>query len=110
MKVVSIALVAAMAAVSILTAHAQNYPTKAVRIMVGYPPGGGVDVGARIVAQGLTDVWGTQVIIDNRPGGTGLVATQLTAQAPADGHTLMLCQIASHAITPARAKKLPFDP
>ncbi len=106
MKAASIAF---LVAVATFPAHSQNYPTKPVRIMVGYPPGGGVDVGARIVGQGLTDVWGVQTVIENRPGGTGLVATQLTAQAPPDGYTLMLCQIASHAITPARAKKLPFD-
>src|SRR5947208_480321 len=109
MKIASIAIVAVMAAAPLFQAHAQSYPTKPVRIMVGYPPGGGVDVGARIVGQGLSDVWGVQTIIDNRPGGTGVLATTLTYQAPPDGYTLMLCQIASHAITPARAKKLPFD-
>src|SRR6185436_4473642 len=99
MKAASIALRAAVVMAASAFADAQTYPTKPVRIMVGYPPGGGVDVGARIVGQGLTDVWGVQTIIQNRPGGTGLVATTLTAQAPPDGHTLMLCQIASHAIT-----------
>jgi len=90
--------------------QAQNYPTRPVRIMVGYAPGGGVDVAARIVAQGLTDVWGNQTaVVDNRPGAAGSIATELTASAQPDGHTLMLCQIASHAITPARAKKLPYD-
>ena len=109
MKIASLALAVAIVAAPLVPAHAQNYPVKPVRIMVGYPPGGGVDVGARIVAQGLTEVWGTPVIIDNRPGGTGSLATGLTAAAAPDGYTLMLCQIASHAITPARAKKLPYD-
>ena len=55
-------------------------------------------------------VWGTQnAIVDNRPGATGGIATELTAAAVPDGYTLMLCQVASHAITPARAKKLPYD-
>ncbi|HEX2827447.1 MAG TPA: tripartite tricarboxylate transporter substrate binding protein [Burkholderiales bacterium] len=91
--------------------HAQAYPTRPVRIIVGYPPGGGVDVAARIVAQGLTEVWGTQsAIVDNRPGAAGGIGTELTAAATPDGNTLMLCNIASHAITPARAKKLPYDP
>lgn len=91
-------------------ALAQNYPARAVRIIVGYPPGGGVDVAARIVAQGLSEVWGNQqAIVDNRAGAAGSIGTELTAAAAPDGYTLMLCQIASHAITPARAAKLPYD-
>ena len=99
-----------IAAATLAPAQAQNYPVRPVRIIVGYPPGGGVDVAARIVAQGLTEVWGTQnAIVDNRPGAAGSIGTELTAAAAPDGYTLMLCQIASHAITPARAKKLPYD-
>ena len=90
--------------------QAQTYPTRPVRVMVGYAPGGGVDVAARIVAQGLTDVWGNQTaVVDNRPGAAGAIATELTAKAAPDGYTLMLCQVASHAITPARARKLSYD-
>lgn len=77
--------------------------------MVGFAPGGGVDTAARIVAQGLSDLWGANVIIENRPGAAGGVATEYTVKAPPDGYTLMLCQIASHAITPARSRKLPYD-
>jgi tripartite-type tricarboxylate transporter receptor subunit TctC len=96
-------------AVASATAVAQPYPAKPVRIMVGFAPGGGVDTAARIVATGLTDLWGTQVLVENRPGAAGGVATEFTAKAPPDGYTLMLCQIASHAITPARSRKLPYD-
>jgi tripartite-type tricarboxylate transporter receptor subunit TctC len=96
-------------AVATATAVAQPYPAKPVRIMVGFAPGGGVDTAARIVATGLSDLWGTQVLVENRPGAAGGVATEFTAKAPPDGYTLMLCQIASHAITPARFKKLPYD-
>jgi tripartite-type tricarboxylate transporter receptor subunit TctC len=109
MKIAGLVLCASLVALNAVIAHAQNFPTRPVRIMVGYPPGGGVDVGARIVAQGLSEVWGTaNAIVDNRPGGTGAIATEVTVNAPPDGHTLMLCQIASHAITPAR-RKLPYD-
>ena len=90
-------------------AMAQAYPSKPVRIMVGFAPGGGVDTAARVVTQGLADLWGTNVFIENRPGAAGGVATEFTAKAPPDGYTLMLCQIASHAITPARTRKLPYD-
>jgi tripartite-type tricarboxylate transporter receptor subunit TctC len=99
-----------VAAAACAPAQAQNYPARPVRIMVGYAPGGGVDVAARIVAQGLTEVWGNQTaVVDNRPGAAGAIATELTAKAASDGYTLMLCQIASHAITPARSKQPKYD-
>ncbi len=92
-------------------AQAQAYPSKPVRIMVGYVPGGGVDTTARIVANALTELWGQQVFIENRPGAAGNIATEITAKATPDGHTLVLCNIGSHAITPARfAAKLTYDP
>ena len=110
MNIATTALAVAIAATLLAPAQAQNYPVRPVRIIVGYPPGGGVDVAARIVAQGLSEVWGTQnAVVDNRPGAAGAIGTELTAAAAPDGYTLMLCQIASHAITPARAKKLPYD-
>ena len=92
-------------------ASAQSYPTKPVRIMVGYTPGGGVDTTARMVGQALGELWGHTVVIENRPGAAGNLATELTAKAPPDGYTLVLCNIGSHAVTPARfAKRLTYDP
>src|SRR5215212_4671065 len=92
-------------------AFAQSYPVKPVRLEVGYVPGGGVDTTARMVGQALSELWGQQVIIENRPGAAGNVATEYTAKAPPDGYTLVLCNIGSHAVTPARfAKKLNYDP
>jgi tripartite-type tricarboxylate transporter receptor subunit TctC len=79
--------------------------------MVGYAPGGGVDTTARMVGQALGDLWGSTVVIENRPGAAGNVATEYTAKAPPDGYTLVLCNIGSHSVTPARfAKKLTYDP
>lgn len=94
------------------TATAQNYPGgKPVRIMVGYSPGGGVDTTARMMAQALGELWGSNVLVENRPGAAGNIATEFTAKAAPDGHTLVLCNIGSHAITPARfAKRLTYDP
>ena len=93
------------------TGSGQAYPVKPVRILVGYVPGGGVDTTARIMAAALTDFWGAQVIVENRPGAAGNIATELTAKAAPDGHTLVLCNIGSHAITPARFRdKLTYDP
>ncbi len=87
-----------------------KFPTKPVRIIVGYPAGGGVDMAARLVGQGLGEEWKSTVVIDNRPGAAGGIGTELTARAPADGYTLMLCNIGTHGITPARVAKLPYDP
>ena len=86
----------------------QSFPSKPLRMFVGYPPGGGVDVAARLVSTALSDHWGVPIVVENRPGGTGSVATEIVAKSPRDGYTAMLCQIASHAITPAR-NKLPYD-
>src|SRR5690348_13625513 len=92
-------------------AMAQQYPAKPVRILVGYTPGGGVDTTARIMAAALTELWNSQVIVENRPGAAGNIATELTAKAPPDGYTWVLCNIGSHSITPARFKgKLTYDP
>jgi tripartite-type tricarboxylate transporter receptor subunit TctC len=88
----------------------KNFPTKPVRIIVGYPPGGGVDMAARLVGQALGELWNSTVVIDNRPGAAGGIGTELTAKAAPDGYTMMLCNIATHGITPARVKKLPYDP
>ena len=91
-------------------ACAQQYPAKPVRILVGYVPGGGVDTTARIMAAALTDAWGSQVIVENRPGAAGNIATELAAKAPPDGYTLVLCNIGSHSITPARFRdRLTYD-
>jgi tripartite-type tricarboxylate transporter receptor subunit TctC len=111
MKALLQVIIVALSVVFCGAALAQNYPTKPVRIMVGYVPGGGVDTTARMVGQALGELWGSTVIIDNRPGAAGNVATEYTAKAPPDGYTLVLCNIGSHAVTPARfGKKLNYDP
>ncbi len=85
-----------------------DYPNKPIRMIVGYTPGGGTDLAARYVAGALSDLWGATVLVDNRPGAGGAVGTELTAKAAPDGYTIMLCNIATHGITPARIK-LPYD-
>lgn len=93
------------------TSAASAYPNKPVRIMVGYSPGGGVDTTARIVAAALTELWGSTVIVENRAGAAGNIATEFTAKAAPDGYTLVLCNIGSHGVTPARfGKRLTYDP
>ena len=88
----------------------KKFPSKPARIIVGYAPGGGVDMAARLVGQSLGELWNASVVIDNRPGAAGGIGTELTVKAAPDGYTMMLCNIATHGITPARVRKLPYDP
>jgi tripartite-type tricarboxylate transporter receptor subunit TctC len=110
------AMVAGIVAFAGTTLHAgtlaaQDYPTKPVRIIVGYSPGGGVDTAARMMANALSVAWREQVLVENRPGAAGNIATEYTARAAPDGYTLVLCNIGSHGVTPARfRKKLSYDP
>jgi tripartite-type tricarboxylate transporter receptor subunit TctC len=84
------------AAIAVGTAHAQAqiYPTKPVRIIVPYAPGGIVDTSARVVAQKLTEKWGQQVVVENRPGGNGFIGTVAAAKSPNDGYTLLVARSA----------------
>ncbi|HWI14491.1 MAG TPA: tripartite tricarboxylate transporter substrate binding protein [Burkholderiales bacterium] len=110
MSIASIALIVAVAAASIGTpSHAaQPYPVRSIRYVVPQAPGGSSDTLARIVASRLAERLGQQVIVDNRPGATGVIGAEVVAKAPADGYTLV--QVAtSHATNPALGVKLPFD-
>ncbi len=88
--------------------HAQTYPSKAIRLLVGFAPGGPSDVGARTIAQKLNEKWGQPVIVDFRPGAAGNIATELAAKAPPDGYTLISAAFA-HAVNPSLYSKLPFN-
>ena len=89
---------------------AQSYPTKAVRLVVPFPPGGPADSVARILAQKLTDVLGQQVVVDNRAGATGTIGAGIVAKAPPDGYTLLLGTSNELAMSPGLYEKLPYDP
>lgn len=91
------------------TAFGQAYPSKPIRLIAPYPPGGGVDATARIVAQALSDALGQQVVVDNRGGASGRIGTEIAARAPADGYNLLLGSVAPNAIIPAAYSKLPYD-
>ena len=93
-----------------LPVTAQTYPAKPVRMIIGFPPGGGTDIVGRIVAQKLSDVLGHQVIPDNRGGAAGQIAAEFVAKAPSDGYTLMMAHIAAMSILPSLVAKLPYDP
>lgn len=89
-------------------AQAQTYPTKPVKLVVPYPPGGPTDIVARLVAQKLSDAMGQQFIIDNRPGAGGNPGAELVARSPADGYTLVVATTA-HAINPSLFKNLGYS-
>jgi tripartite-type tricarboxylate transporter receptor subunit TctC len=90
--------------------HAQNFPAKTVRILVGFAPGGSTDLTARVFAQELSKLWGTQVLVDNRPGASGLIAGELTAKAAPDGYTWLVSPQTTTVVAPLIFKKVPFDP
>ena len=87
---------------------AQDYPTKPIKFVVPYPPGGGTDVVARIVNEPLATALGQPIIIDNRRGAAGNLGTDIVAKSPADGYTILFT-LSSHTINPKLYEKLPFD-
>ena len=91
-------------------ADAQPFPSRPLRIINPFPPGGGVDITNRILASKLTEVLGQQVIVENRSGAAGNVGAAVAAKATPDGYTMFACGVASHGVSPAIYKKLPFDP
>jgi tripartite-type tricarboxylate transporter receptor subunit TctC len=91
-------------------AWSQAYPTKPIKLISPYPPGGGTDAAARIIAQALGDQMGQQVVVDTRGGASGLIGTELAAKSAPDGYTIVLGNVAPLAILPAATAKLPYDP
>lgn len=89
---------------------AQNYPVKPVRIIVPFPPGGGADALGRVVGQKLSELWGQQVLIDNRAGAAGNVGTEVAARAAPDGYTFAVTSTGIMAINPSLYAKVPYDP
>ena len=87
----------------------QPYPSKPIRVVILVVPGGGADVTSRMVGQKLTESWGQQVIVDNRPGGNGIVGMEIAARANPDGYTLVLGTIGPVAVNPSLYRKLPYD-
>jgi tripartite-type tricarboxylate transporter receptor subunit TctC len=106
----ALTVIACFAPFGATTARAQEYPGKPVRMVLSFPPGGGTDAIARPLAQRMTKSLGQPVIVDHRPGANGIVAMELVARSPADGHTLVLSNVGPIAMNPALYEKLPYDP
>jgi tripartite-type tricarboxylate transporter receptor subunit TctC len=91
-------------------AAARAYPEHPIRLVVPFPPGGGVDVVTRILALEMTEKTGQQVVVDNRAGAGGIIGTEIVAKSAADGYTLLMGNVATHAVNVNLHKKLPYDP
>src|SRR5271169_4358038 len=89
--------------------RAEDYPSRPIRILVPYAPGGIADIAARIVGAKLTEAWGQQVIVENRPGGNGFIAVTDAARSAPDGYTLVMVTTGDVAINPALFKDVPYD-
>jgi tripartite-type tricarboxylate transporter receptor subunit TctC len=101
-------LIIAIAASSVM-ALAQSFPDRPVTIVVPFPPGGGTDAGARLIAQKLSTRWGQSVIIDNKAGASGMVGSEYVSRAKPDGYTLLIGNIGTFSINPSLYKKMPYD-
>jgi tripartite-type tricarboxylate transporter receptor subunit TctC len=91
-------------------AFAQVYPSKPIRLLVPFPPGGPADILGRVIAQKMSEDFGQQVLVDNRPGANTIIAAELAAKAPADGYTVLMAIDSTLTMNPALYTKLPYDP
>ena len=107
LRLVAASMLALTLAVS---AAAQGYPSKPIRFVVPYAPGGNTDILARLLGQKLSEAWGQQVIIDNRPGAAGTVGAELVARSPADGYTLIMGSFGNIIVANSLYKNLKYDP
>ena len=110
MKTISVRLEFAVVTFAAACAAAQPYPQKPVRLIVPFPPGGSTETLARMMSVKLAELWGQQIIIDNRPGAGGIIGTELGAKAVADGYTLLMGSGAPLTIVPGFQTKLAYDP
>jgi tripartite-type tricarboxylate transporter receptor subunit TctC len=104
-----VAIAAALGGLAVAPAQAQDYPTRPIRILVPYAPGGISDIAARLVGGKLSEAWGQQVVVENRPGGNGFIAVSDAARSAPDGYTLVMVTTGDVAINPALFKDIPYD-
>ncbi|MDB5858712.1 MAG: hypothetical protein JWQ76_2401 [Ramlibacter sp.] len=107
------ALVSLLAGLALLAASppagAQAYPSKPVKMLVGFPPGGGTDILARLLARKLSETWGQTIVVENRPGASATIASDMVAKSAADGYTISMGQLTPNAIAPALIARMPYD-
>ncbi len=103
-------LLVLLAAALPLAAHSQTYPTKPIRVIIPYPAGNTADISARLIGQKLTERFGQQIIVDNRPGASGQLGLDIAARATPDGYTIAVGQGGNMVVAPHTYKKIPYDP
>jgi tripartite-type tricarboxylate transporter receptor subunit TctC len=103
------AILVSLACSTLEVAHAQGFPSKPIRIVVPFPPGGAADITSRVLSEHLAKGLGQPVLVENRPGGSTIIGSEVVARSPADGHTLLVV-FPSFIINPALRKEMPFDP
>ena len=109
-RTIVVVLAAACASFAVTSAaEAQPYPTKTVRLVVPFPPGGSLDFAGRLIAQKLTEMWGQSVVVENKPGAGGNIGADLVAKSPPDGYTILLGALSTHAVNPSLYKSMPYD-
>lgn len=108
-RLVLAGLASAAASLVPMPAFAQQWPSKPIRFVIPYPPGGASDVTARTLGAKLQEALGQPVVIENRPGANGIIALESVARAPADGYTILMANLGPNAINPAVYAKLPYD-
>jgi tripartite-type tricarboxylate transporter receptor subunit TctC len=108
MRVIAL-LAALVVAGSMMPAAAQTFPTRPVKLVVPFPPGGPLDIIGREIAKELTDAWGQSVIDDNKPGAGGNIGADYVAKSPADGYTVVMGALSTHAVNPSLYPKMPYD-
>ena len=106
----SLAAAALLCAATVPCFAQGSFPTRPVTLVVPFPPGGGTDTGARLVAQKLSLRWGQQVVVENKGGAAGSIGADVVAKARPDGYTILMGNIGTQAINPSLYKKLPYDP
>lgn len=109
-RLIKISLTTILIGICNSSAFATSYPARPIRFIVPFPPGGNTDVLSRLLAKGLSDIWGQQVIVDNRPGAGGTIGTAIAARAPADGHTIVMGSFGSVLLANSLYKNLSYEP
>jgi tripartite-type tricarboxylate transporter receptor subunit TctC len=100
---------AALTALAPLPAAAQTFPSKPVKLVIPFPPGGSLDNVGRLIAQKLSEAWGQQVVIENKPGAGGNIGADAVAKSPPDGYTVVMGALSTHAVNPSLYRTMPYD-
>ena len=103
------AFLALLAAAMSFPAGAQAYPSRPVKLVVPFPPGGSLDITGRLIAQRLSEMWGQAVVVENKPGAGGNIGADFVAKSPPDGYTILLGALSTHAVNPNLYAKMPYD-